>query len=234
MRIAFIVLLLCGWAGFAHAQQDIEGLCERISQFVPIDGVEFNPNAAEVPADINRVQDPVLGSISIPVEIDLVEYFDRADLRFIPGLDLEPDIANIEVNQDGSVYYNGQEISADIKRTCGTPVPEVKDVIVSKPKPKPKPAPKSKSEKPVEVIAETDAAKPAPKKSSVSVFNGPKSVIASVPEIKALDKPVAAFEKPKPVDENAIDVEVLKAQDNEDETIIGDNDDDSILEGQYP
>jgi len=169
----------------------------------------------------------------------LVEYFDRPDLRVAPGLNLEPEVSNIQINQDGSVFYNGQEITRDIKRTCGTPVPASKDpseasALAPKPAeapPKPKVKPKPQVKPQVKPKIETQ---PAPKKSSVSVFNGPKEVISDAPELIAEESVEKPLEKAPVVDDNSIDVEDLNAQDNKDDTIKGDSDDDSIIEGQYP
>jgi len=242
MRYALAVLMMCLWTLPSHAQQSIESLCEELSNYMPIDGVEFNPGATEVPADINRIQDPLFGSISIPVEIDLVEYFDRPELQMVQGLNLEPDVANIEINQDGSVYYNGQEITDDIQRRCGTPVPAVKEMPAKPAPPATKPktaAPKPKAKPKIKPKVKPKA---APKKSSVKVFNGPNAVITDRSEVavekvleqSAQKEPKKASKKPTVVDDNSIDVEDLNAQDNKDETINGDSDDDGILEGQYP
>lgn len=215
MKLILTVFLACLLGCLAHAQENSEDFCKRMVQHVPIDNTKYQKDS-EVPTDLNAVEDPVLDSISIPVEIDLVEFFDRPDLRAVPGLNLEPDIANVEVNQDGSVFYNGQEISQDIQRLCGTPVPEDRNVIQPKAaSTEPKPAAVVSTPKP----KLKPKLQPKDKKSSVKVFNGPKPIIADVPEIKP--------EKQKSEDQNAIDVEALDAQKNTD-------DDDTIIEGQYP
>lgn len=255
MKLALLIFLACIWAAPSSAQQSVNSLCRELSTYMPITGVDFNPGASEVPATLNAVQDPVYGSISIPVEIDLAEHFNLPNLKMTPGMDLKPDVANIEINRDGSVFYNGQEISANIQRLCGTPVPMEKDVVSrpnpppvkAKPKPKPRPKPQPKPQPKLKPAPKPKAeVKPAPvpvlepavKKSSVKVFNGPKTVIADEPKIKSEPKMIIRREvkaaKPKTKAENAIDVEVLNAQDNKDEVINGDGDDDSILEGQYP
>ena len=214
MRLVVFTLLVCIWTFPSMAQQSMHSLCQELSTYIPIDGVEFNPRAAEVPVDLNAVQDPVYGSIHVPVEIDLAEYFDRPDLRVVPGLNLEPDVSDIIVNQDGSVFYNGQEISANIRRTCGASG----SAISAKPKPKAKPK----------------AAKPKPKKSSVRVFNGPKAVITEKREVQP-EKPAETApvtekkkepEKPETKAQNVIDVEELETQNN--------TDDSDLIEGQYP
>ena len=132
MRLLLLFCIAFGVYAPAYAQQDYAKLCEQLSLYVPIDGVAFEPSVAEIPADINNVQDPVSGSISIPVELDLVELFDRPELELFPGLDLEPEIANIEINQDGSVFYNGHEISDDIRRKCVDNGEEVNTAVTPK------------------------------------------------------------------------------------------------------
>lgn len=253
MRLFLAAFLMCFFADGAYAQekQTVDTLCRAIGAHVPIEGVEYKGGVdhrgrAVVPADLNAIERPVPDSISIPVEIDLVELFDRQDLVFLPGFELEPDISNIEINRDGAIFFNGQNITSNVQRTCGTPVPDAVGEIVPQVAPSQKPVKPSK--KPVV----------SPKKSSVKVFNGPKAVIVSEPEVEqviesapevkdspeadvveqgsvaAVKPPVDVRKKAEPIDENAIDVEVLKAQDIKDEAIKGDGIDDSILEGQYP
>ena len=134
MRSCIFVFLMLGWIYPAQAQQTIESLCQNLGAYVPVEDARYTPDS-EVPADLNAIHNPIFGSISIPVEIDLAEFFDRDDLRGVPGLLLRPEISNIEVNQDGSVYYNGQEITEDIQRVCGSSVTIVNDVIVEPPPP---------------------------------------------------------------------------------------------------
>ena len=242
MRFASPLIIMCFFGPSAFAQQNIETLCEQISQYVPIDGVQYQPGAGEVPADINSVQDPLYGSISIPVELDLAQYFDRPDLRSMPGLMLEPEISNIEINQDGTVYYNGQEISQDIQRVCSraSVTVESEPIIEAAPTPPP-PKPEVKPEQRVEVPTVQVNSAPA-KKSSVSVFNGDEPVILnnvndeqSVASEPPLNLSAETVEEKAPiVDENAIDVEELKEQDSTDDAINDDSEDSRILEGQYP
>ncbi|MFK7839665.1 MAG: hypothetical protein AB8B83_04985 [Bdellovibrionales bacterium] len=212
--LSFAVLFFSTMPVFA--QQTVNTLCQQLSQYIPIDTVEFNPGFSDVPADIQRIQDPVLGSISIPIEIDLVEFFDNPELKNLPGFLLEPEVSNIEINQDGAVFYNGQEISEDIQRVCGSSDNSGVQEIA---KPKRKPS----------------------KKSSVRITNGSAVVISNTPENSVKEKvpfpalkPKAIIDKSKARSENSIDVEVLKAQDNEGETVIESSDKDLILEGQYP
>lgn len=223
MRLAIYILLMCLWAVPAYAQQNLESLCQQLAQYVPVEGVEFDPAAAEVPVDLAGVQDPVYGSINIPVEIDLAEYFNRPDLNLLQGLNLKPDVSEIIVNQDGSIYYNGQEISADIRQFCDLPPgpgEEMREEAITPVPVRPKPDVQPPKPKPVKP-------KPKPiKKSSVKVFNGPKDVI--------VPKSAIVSEKPKPKEQNSIDVEVLKKQDNTVENVVDNDDDDSIIEGQYP
>lgn len=218
MKYIAIVLLACLWGSLSYAQQTTESLCAQLAQYVSSNDVDFQVDA-DVPADLNEIETPAFDSVSIPVEIDLAEFFDRPDLRGISGLSLEPEISNIEVNQDGSIYYNGHEITADIRQACGQPVAPVKEVVkkptpskpkaISKPKPKP-------------VVSKATAEK----KSSVRVFNGPKKVIVTEPEVvqKEVNKTVVQ-EAVKP-DKNVIDVEEIEPQNN--------TDNNDLIEGQYP
>ena len=76
------------------------------------------------------------------------------------------------------------------------------------PKPTPKPVPKPK------------------KKSSARVMNGPKDVIVSEPAV--IEKKVVQQE-PVKEDKNPIDVKALETQNNTDN-----DDDETLIEGQYP
>jgi len=216
MKLFLFVLVLCFCSFSAKAQHEHIDFCKQVAEFVPIENSKYTDGDI-VPADLNALENPLDSSISIPVDINLAEYFNRPELGSIPGLNLEPEIANIEVNQDGSVFYNGQEISQDIQRLCGTSVVQEGEAVQPKPveiKPKPKtvaPAPKP-------IVKPKAALKPIEKKSSVRVFNGPKTVIA--------DQPVIEPEKQMAESENAIDVDALDAQKN--------TEDDAIIEGQYP
>ena len=223
----FIFLLLCLFSFPAFADQPLEDLCDNLSAYVPIDGVEYAPGATEVPVDLNSIQDAGTGSISIPVEIDLGEYFNRPELSTnTPGLLLRPTISDIVVNQDGSVFYNGQEISQDIRAACGgkgrdmTKVEKPK-AVVSSPKPS---------------IAPTAV------KSRVKVTSG-ENVVISTNKSNDDDKKVPAAKtevaitppkKPAYSYDNSVDVEPLKEQDNTDQSDPIIDNKDSILEGQYP
>ncbi len=116
-----LFLLFCLCSHHAHAQKAVKVFCQKLVKHTHIEGVEHIGDS-DVPADIKPREGPVLGSISIPVEIDLAEYFDRSDLKIVQGINFESEVTNIEINQDGSVYYNGQEISGDIETLCTQPV----------------------------------------------------------------------------------------------------------------
>ena len=217
-----LLFVIFAFAFPAYAQQSIESLCQDLAVYVPIDGVEYDPGATDIPADLNSVQDVGTGSITIPVEIDLAEYFDRPELQTnSPGLLLRPQISDIVVNQDGSIFYNGQEISQDVLTACGSgdEGSEEKPVVVSKPKP---------------------SVQPSAVKSRVRVTNGDEVVISGGTDaVKAegqlkSEKGIIPLRKPARESDNSIDVEVLNAQDNTDQTDRVIDDQESILEGQYP
>ena len=212
LTIALAIIIL---SRGASAQDNIDRLCRDLSQYTPIEGVAFDPSAADVPADILRVQDPLTGAISVPVEIDLAAYFDRPDLKTIPGLDFAPEVSHILINQDGSVYYNEQEITPILQRFCANPVPE------NVPPEVPKKSSVSVTSGDAVVIGD----KPAPKPTS-------KPLRKQGIEVEVLEDEPLEIEPIKdvvPEAQNPVDDATSQAQNKDIETS-----DDTLIEGQYP
>jgi len=82
-------------------------------------GVDVDGNAV-VGADLNAVENPVVWPIRVPVRMDMLEQF---------GVDLpeatedalslnEVDLAYVEFYEDGSVLYNGQDLTQQVSPVC--------------------------------------------------------------------------------------------------------------------
>lgn len=107
-----------------------DDFCQKLVPHVPEKGVNYRTDLENVvPADTEGwIKRPVAEPIRIPVEIELLDRLDLGNIENIPGIDLEPEVAAVEVYQDGRVLYNGQDISQQVKRKCGAPVPEELDI----------------------------------------------------------------------------------------------------------
>ena len=102
---------------FQAAAQDKTVFCQQLTEHVPDDDVNYKPGREDVvPADVDGgVAQPVFDPISIPVQIELLEYM---DIDVPDGIDLEPYVAQVDVFQDGRVLYNGQDISKQTVVLC--------------------------------------------------------------------------------------------------------------------
>lgn len=112
MRVSLVVLFLL-FCSPVFASDDI---CRALMvRHTPNTDVE-HVGDAEVPADLNAVSKPILSPILIPITLDLAE---RYALNIPDDIQLEPDIAMIEIYVDGRVLYNGQDISSRAQDICG-------------------------------------------------------------------------------------------------------------------
>ena len=136
-----IILTLLFFPLHASAQVlSVKGLCESLPDYQKPEGVEFVPGADDVvPADLNAIQNPVDDPVSIPIEVDLGARF---NLDLPSDIELDPDVARIQVHSDGRVEYNGQDISRQLYAECGLEAPEKgeaadgqppKDAVISQP-----------------------------------------------------------------------------------------------------
>lgn len=78
-----------------------------------IPGIDIHGKTV-APADLGaglQTNDP----ISIPVTLNLAQ---RYDLTLPPGVELKPDVAQIEIHQDGRITYNGQDITDKVQTQC--------------------------------------------------------------------------------------------------------------------
>lgn len=96
-------------------------LCQSLARHVPAADVAYKPGVdvrgkAVVPADLNAPMVQAPGKIYIPVEIDLIEKF---GLTVDPALKLDTEVALVGVAPDGTVDYNGQDITSGAASACG-------------------------------------------------------------------------------------------------------------------
>ena len=121
MRFLLALMLMVSPA--AAQEIVVQDLCGFSPQYQQPAGVEFKAETDDVvAADINPLNTGVPSVIHIPITVQLAERFPSLGLP--SDLELEPDVGSIAIHQDGRIEYNGQDISAQVKRTCGTPVPE--------------------------------------------------------------------------------------------------------------
>ncbi len=142
-----LAVVLCAFFvmnGAAHANEILaKALCQNIADYQSDDaeykpGVDVNGNAM-VPADLNRIEVPIVDPVNSMVEIDFEEYFDL-DLSDVPGAEIKPTIADFEIFQDGRILYNGQDITQKVVARCneeGTDLPEANEVAAEGVPPKP-------------------------------------------------------------------------------------------------
>lgn len=147
-----------------------DGFCQALSNHIPDADVNHRAGVEDVvSADIGGgLKQPILDPIRIPIEIELLDRFDLGSVAGIPGIDLEPIVASVEVYQDGRVLYNGQDISQQAFHKCGMDAAR-------------KEAVEAVGGSAADGLVQTPVKKPAPPKQ-------------------------------KPVDPNAIEVEILEGQ----------------------
>ncbi len=184
MRFYVWALLLCLIAQPSMAEEMlVSSFCQQIRDYQSGDadyqaGVDVNGNAV-APADLNSIDMPIVDPVALPVEIYLQDYFDL-DFPDVPGLELKPTIADLEIFQDGRVLYNGQDISQPLLEQCENQ----------------------------QVVREAVPVTPQAQQ-----------------EISATSEATQTLKNSEQVDKKAIDVEVLKPQEEPQSEVI---------EGQYP
>lgn len=86
-------------------QDDIDALIAKGVEYQP--GVDVNGDAV-APADLNQPVKVLSYPIEIPVEISLIKWM---NLNVDPALRLDPEIGRFELQKDGRITYNGQDVS---------------------------------------------------------------------------------------------------------------------------
>lgn len=146
-----------------HQNDRLVGLCRRTGvAYIPGKDVEYRPGVdvkgkPVVPADLSgSPQINVLSyPIPIPIELDILERF---NLDVPIGIIAKPEIAGIFLHEDGSVTYNGTQITDKIEEFC------IDNFIIEGPK---------ATGKPVDIIRHNQTEpKPPPQKPSGEALDG--------------------------------------------------------------
>lgn len=116
MRFITLLLLCCFYYTVpVFAQATVQDLCKNVTAHTPDSGVNYNPADAEIPANINAITAPIKPEIYIPIDINLAE---RYGINVPNAEDLDSNVAIVKIDQNGNVYYNGQNISASVAEGC--------------------------------------------------------------------------------------------------------------------
>lgn len=128
MRFLFVLLVLMPCISYADGMPDEEKQQERICAVaVPMKSMKNADIGAEyvagkdvhgkdvVPADLNGVNP--YPSVMIPITINLAQKF---GLNLLNGVELKPEVGQIEIFQDGRIRFNGEDILKRVQEHCET------------------------------------------------------------------------------------------------------------------
>ncbi len=124
IRILFVLLCVAALPVQAESY-GVRAVCSTMVEHQPDSDVHYHPGMQvqgefDVPVNIENSLQPTHDVIKIPVTVDLVDAF---GLTVENGVELEPDVAMIEVHMDGRVTYNGQDIKSHVETGCDNPLP---------------------------------------------------------------------------------------------------------------
>lgn len=97
----------------AAEPMNVTQMCQRIEALQDTDaanykaGVDVHGNAV-APADLNADVSNLLQAVVIPIELDILKRF---EIDVPKGIEMEPELAQLVVHQDGKITFNGQEIT---------------------------------------------------------------------------------------------------------------------------
>lgn len=94
-----------------------QDFCAQIINHKPADDVTYNPNEADVPADLNAIRNAVPDENTILIELDVLEFLGINDFR---GIDMMTEFAKLTIKSNGEVFYNNQDITKNISDHCST------------------------------------------------------------------------------------------------------------------
>lgn len=144
----------------AYAQDTSSALCRILADHESAKGVAYQSGVdvhgkPVVPADYNNGgQSMVPDVVKIPLTVDLAK---RLNGPLPAGTQLEAVTGNLEIRKDGSVTYNGQDMTQQANILCGrvpaaTKAPEPIAVKPAQPVPATPPAPKKPLDVPPPIL----------------------------------------------------------------------------------
>ncbi len=101
----YMVLGLLIWTTKAYAYDP----CIDTLTHKPRADVAYNDDMS------NEITSSMAQTVTIPITIDLAE---RYDITIPEGADFDANFGFIEIDADGSVFYNGEDISGNIEDKC--------------------------------------------------------------------------------------------------------------------
>lgn len=146
----------------AQAQDTTNALCKILSSQTGIPSANYQPGVdvhgrPVVPADYNAPMSVSTDVVKIPLTVDLAR---RLSHPLTAGARMESDFGNLEIRKDGSVTYNGQDLTSQANIVCGRPQVQPSVKTPSVPRPPSVPAPQF-SPPPPNAFIKTPGAKPA-------------------------------------------------------------------------
>ncbi len=116
MKKLVAIMLLLSPSAFAQ-EVVVQDFCGFLPQYQMPAGVEYIPESeAVVAADIHPLGRGVPEVINIPITVKLAERF--PDLGIPTDLELQPNVGMLSIQQDGHVFYNGQDVTTQVMTTC--------------------------------------------------------------------------------------------------------------------
>ncbi len=119
-----IVFILFISAPVQAQQYTIETTCGQLARYAADSNAEYKPGVdadgnAVAPADLNHVIRSDIYPIEIPVEIKALKLMDlKIDPKLEAAIDSQTKVAHMMVYEDGSVEYNGEDISDRVSHRC--------------------------------------------------------------------------------------------------------------------
>ena len=116
----FLFLMLMSLATPAWADDTLPPECRMLPEHKAQAGVAYQPGVdvngkAVVPADINAAPIAVPEKIVMPLTIQMAQLLQNNNVQ---GLNLESTLGFIEIEQNGRVIYDGQDITSQVYVLC--------------------------------------------------------------------------------------------------------------------
>ena len=123
---AFILLAMTNGA-YAQEDASFEVLCRSLPNYQPAhgnQGADYVPGVdvsgkPVVPADMNGLDGGMPDVVNVPITLYLAERF---NLNLADGISLEPNVGALQIRKDGSVSFNGQDVTQRAYSVCAKDV----------------------------------------------------------------------------------------------------------------